>query len=55
MNLETMTNSNNNGEGVLAFASLLDDYEHLIPKQGQFLQGEVFRVGNAVLYVDGGA
>jgi small subunit ribosomal protein S1 len=55
MNLETMTNSNNNGEGVLAFASLLDDYEHLIPKQGQFLQGEVLRVENDVLYVDVGA
>lgn len=55
MNLETMTDSNNNSEGVLAFARLLDEYEHLIPKQGQFLQGEVLRIENDVLYVDVGA
>jgi small subunit ribosomal protein S1 len=55
MKLETMTTMNNNGDGALAFAGLLEEYEHLIPKRGQFLQGEVLRIENDVLYIDVGA
>lgn len=55
MNLETMTNIKDNGEGTVSFANLLDEYEHLVPKRGQFLQGEVLRIEDDVLYVDVGA
>lgn len=50
-----MTNLNNNGDGAIPFATLLDEYEHLVPKRGQFLQGEVLRIENDVLYIDVGA
>lgn len=55
MNLDTTTTMNNNGDGALAFAGLLDEYEQLIPKRGQFLQGEVLRIEDDVLYIDVGA
>lgn len=55
MNLETMTTMGNNGDGALSFAGLLDEYEHLIPQRGQFLQGEVLRIERNVVYIDVGA
>lgn len=55
MILETMTKTNNNGDGAISFASLLDEYEILVPRQGQFLQGHVLRIENNVLYIDVGA
>jgi small subunit ribosomal protein S1 len=55
MNLQTMTKTNNNGDGLGAFANLLDEYEQLVPKRGQFLKGEVLRIEDDVLYVDVGA
>lgn len=53
MNLENTTTLN--GNGAVSFASLLDDYEQLIPKQGQFLQGEVLRIENDAFFIDVGA
>ncbi|MFZ0544183.1 MAG: S1 RNA-binding domain-containing protein [Candidatus Promineifilaceae bacterium] len=55
MNLEIMTKTNNNSVGAEAFANLLDNYEQLVPHRGQFLQGEVLRIEDDVLYVDVGA
>lgn len=50
-----MSKTNVNGEGVTAFANLLDEYEQMIPKRGQFITGEVLRIEDDVLYVDVGA
>lgn len=50
-----MSKTNASGEGVTAFANLLDEYEQMTPKRGQFLTGEVLRIEDDILYVDVGA
>ncbi len=55
MNLETPTKTNGNGDTAVSFASMLDDYEQLLPQQGQFLQGEVLRIENDAFFIDVGA
>jgi ribosomal protein S1 len=55
MNLEMTTINNGNGDAAVSFASMLEEYEQLLPQQGQFLQGEVLRIENDAFFIDVGA
>ena len=53
--IEMTRQTSKNGDGSISFASLLDEYEHRIPRQGEYLQGQVLGIERDVIYVDVGA
>jgi small subunit ribosomal protein S1 len=50
-----MTSVNDNSRNGHHFAEMLDEYDYLRPKRGQFLEGEVLKIADDAMFFDVGA